>query len=55
MYNSIIISDSDRTIAYQIKACNPRSHFVSLLERAYKLFGSSLHPQPNAVIILAST
>jgi hypothetical protein len=25
------------------------------LERAHKLFGSSLHPQPNSVIILAST
>jgi hypothetical protein len=51
MYNSIIISDSDRTITYQIEVRNPRPCCVSLLEWAHKLFGSSLCPQPNAVII----
>jgi hypothetical protein len=51
MYNSIIISDSDRTITYQIQARDPRPHCVSPLERAHKLFGLRLHPQPNTVII----
>ncbi len=55
MHNSIIISDSDSTITYQIQARNSRSHCVSSLERAHKLVGLSLRPQPNAVIILALT
>ncbi len=58
MYNSTIISDSDSTITYQVQMLGPmipRPRWVSLLERAHKLFGSSLHPLPNAVIILALT
>ncbi len=53
MYNSIIISDSDSTITYQIQARDPRPCCVSLLEQAHKLFGLSLHAQPNTVTILA--
>ncbi len=58
MYNSTIISDSDSTITYQVQALGPtipRPCCVSLLECAHKLFGLSVRPLPNAVIILAST
>jgi hypothetical protein len=55
MYNSIIISDSDSAITYQIQAHDPRPRCVSLLERAHTFFGLSLFPQPNAVIFLALT
>ncbi len=49
-------SDSDSTITYQVQALDPtipRPRCV--LERTHKLFGSSLRPQPNAVIMLALT
>jgi hypothetical protein len=49
-------SDSDSTITYQVQALDPRiPRPCCMLEHTHKLFGSSLCPQPNAVIILALT
>ncbi len=49
-------SDSDSTITYQVQALDPTiPRPRCMLERTYKLFGLSLCPQPNAVIILALT
>ncbi len=49
-------SDSESTITYQVQVLDPTiPRPRCMLECTHKLFGSSLCPQPNAVIILAST
>ncbi len=49
-------SDSDSTITYQVQALDPTiPRPRCMLECTNKLFGLSLHPQSNAVIILALT
>jgi hypothetical protein len=49
-------ADSDSTITYQVQALDPTiPRPCCVLERTHKLFGSSLCPQPNAVIIPALT